>query len=115
MTLFVFVTMGISSLSAQTFVDVQEASIRIHKQCEVFSTSLLVLKQNKQGNEYTALRMKYEYYLSLHDAITTLNDVEAGLNTSVIPGSSASLDAQTASTKPELIAFKNEAIALLSI
>jgi hypothetical protein len=113
MTLFVFVTMGISSLGAQTFVDVQEASIRIHKQCEVLSTSLEVLKK-KQPNDYIVAKAKLEYYYSIHDAIMAASDVETGLNATALPGTS-SLDADAVFTKQESIAFKNEAIALLSI
>ena len=114
MTLFVFVTMGISSLSAQTFVDVQEASIRIHKQCDVISNSFDVLKK-KQTNEYANSKAKYDYFLSIYDSIIALNDVEAGLNAAILPGTNASLDAQATFTKSEAMALKNEAIALLSI
>ena len=113
MTLFVFVTMGISSLGAQTYVDVQEATIRIKQKCEVLSNSLDVLKK-KQPNDYIIAKTKLEYYYSIYDAIVAANDVETGLNATALPGS-GSFDADANFTKQESIAFKNEAIALLSI
>lgn len=114
MTLFVFVTMGISSLGAQTYVDVQEATIRIKQKCEVLSNSFDVLKK-KQTNEYIVAKAKLEYYYAIYDAIAVANDVEIGLNAAELPGTSGTLDANAVFTKQESIAFKTEAIALLSI